>query len=330
MLRINYTGDLKRGHAAVILCAILGAYGASAIPELSDPGDFPDYDFMITAVAKWTPSDIAEGYGHHVKFALAKVSAEVFHNHHAVPLALSLGLVGATYLLGAQLSGKRIWGLAAASVLALSNIFRQFDTSAVYPNDWVLFFVLSLYFVQKKWQLSPAFFIMSILAKPLAILFLPAMVWMVVRSAIGRRQKVLLVSLYAGLVAFALVAANGYESYSRVPFNGWAFMFGAMEWVYFFMVPDFWLAALIPLSMLMLLMLASKGAPAAGTMLVLMVNVAVFGGVLEGMTSNLWNEPYRYIPLIALFACSIGIVYEGARDRIRHKKSLLPLGSNYT
>lgn len=309
--------DLSKTVTYALLVGILAFYIVSGVDGLRDPRDFPDYFWYDQKIKNWAPEQWLQGYDYHVKHSLSKASIEWFDNPKTVPLILSIALVGATYLLAVQLSGKRYAGVLAALIMILSNIFRHFDASQPYPNDWVLFLVLSLYFAKKAWYLMPLMFGLGVLSKPLIILFIPMILYYFVQLNPQRIRRIPILVLFGVMIisgAFLMPFRGGDWT-----FNGMGFLTGLGAGMYFFMIPDFWLAALFPVSMITLLVLGLKRVPNAYVVLLGMGTAMFHGGFLEGFTTHWWNEPYRYIPLIVFFAVSIGVIIEGIKQRRREK-----------
>lgn len=325
MVRIGLGSDINPQLVIPLLGVILAIYTLSTIPELQDPKDWPDYDFFKIQVAEWQPIDATKSYGFHVKYGLGKISTDVFGNHKIVPLIITLGLVVVSYLFAVQQSGKRYAGLLCVGAILGSSVFRSFDTSAVHSYEWALFFITSLYFIQRKWQLVPLFFVLSILSKPTAVLFLPATIYFVITAPISKAVKITLGTVFAGIIFGLVISSHYYSDYASNGFDSHGFVSGLGAWEYFFMVPDFWLAALMPMSMLLLFVLSIKKVPRAMPILVMMINTAIFGAFLDGLTDDMWNEPYRYAPLIVMFGASLGVIIKQFLVR-RESKVRINLG----
>lgn len=326
MVRISSGFDISPARTAVLLSSIVAIYCASTIPELQTPKDWPDYDFFGPMVADWKPADMLNGFDYHVKYALAKVSVEWLGNHKIMPLVYSVLFVFVTYLFAVQLSGKRYAGLLAACVVLASSVWRSFDTSAVHSYDWALFFMASLYMIKRKWQFNPLFFVLSILSKSLAVLFIPFVIFMIIKSDNTPKQKTILCSTYAIMGASFVMVSTYFGDYSGLGFSVYGFMNGAVDWLYLFVVPDFWMAALMPVTMLLMLALASKGNKQAWIVFAGMLTFSLYGGFLEALTDNMWNEPYRYAPLVSMFGIGIAVMITGFIARTEQKKLRIDLG----
>ena len=96
---------------------------------------------------------------------LLDISQKIFQNIKVLPFVASILLVIATFFLTYQISKKRFAGIVSMIILLQSYTFLQFDTIAVYENFWVLFYLLSIFVIQKKWYLSPTLYAISIFTK---------------------------------------------------------------------------------------------------------------------------------------------------------------------
>lgn len=314
--------DIKKEHTILIIFAVIGVWGVITIPELYNQKDYPDYDFFTIETQQWTPQKILSGYDLHVRDALGKFSDEYLGNIKIVPFILSGCLLGVTYLLGTQLSGKRYGGILALCFVTASGIFRAFDTSAVYANGWSLFFIMSLYFIRKQWYLNPVFFVLSLLSKPLAILFLPAVIVWIIKEQMPLQRKIALGIFYCFIVIFMLIGSKYYGQYHELPFNLEGFLDGLDDWIFFFLVPDFWVSVTMPMVMLFLAILWKKGIGQTTILLVSMLNLSLFNAILQGLTDDIWGEPYRFIPLLVITGSSLGVIVEGVKQRIKQKEEL--------
>lgn len=289
--------------AALSLALFFGVmWGISACPELSNTQDYPDYDFYKEVIRNWNPIQHFDMSAFSIKYLLAKISVDVFHNAKIIPFVLSSSLLAVSYLFSVQITGKRWAGVITVLIISISSLFKFFDTSPAYDNSWILFYFLSLYMIKRKWLLSPVFFVMAVTCKPLVLLFLPALLLMVWESP--QRKKMLIVYCLVSVLFGIIAPLHG--SYDNVPFSPDGFMSGLMDW-WWFMFSDLYMVVAVPLVMAMLLWLGLKR---KGTifLLVMMLNLSLYGAILEGFTKDIWNEPYRYIPLVVAFALSVPVI----------------------
>lgn len=318
----NPTFDLSKTKTLIISLGIMSAYVCLTIPELSDPKDWPDWDIYKAALEKWQPSDMLDGFDYHLRNMMGKFSMDYLHNNKVVPFASSIGLLILTYLISVQFTGKRFAGILGMVVVMASVVYRQFDTSAPHGYEWAVFFMAAIYFVKRKWQLSPVMFISSILCKSLGALFLPALLYVIYKSDISRKAKIIQAGTYGAFAVSFVILSTYLGDYQSIPFNAGGFLTGAASWLFFYVVPDFWIAALMPTVMFLLLALWGKKNQKAGVVLVCMINMSIYGAFLHGLTDDIWNEPYRYAPLLSMFGVGLGVVITGFIERIQAKKQL--------
>jgi len=92
-------------------------------------------------------------------------------------------------------------------ILLQSNIFLTYDTSVAYTNFWILFYLLSLFFVYKFWPLSPLSYLISISSKALTILFLPMSIYFILCSNISKNKKIILLSTLTGIILIGTIVS---------------------------------------------------------------------------------------------------------------------------
>ena len=114
---------------------------------------------------------------------------KIFQNIKVLPFIASILVLLVTYLLTVQITQKRFAGVIAILILLQSHTFLRFDTVAVYENFWVLFYLLSLYVINKQWILSPIFYILSFFTKAFVAPFFLMTLYFTYRSRIKKREK---------------------------------------------------------------------------------------------------------------------------------------------
>ena len=152
------TFEIPKKAAIIILLIILGIYIGLSAPELLlDEGkEWADYDAVLVPGLELWPfgeSDniyIQEQNDRYVRMFLLDVSHDIFQNIKLLPFIASILVVVFTYLLTVQFCQKRFAGIIAVIVLLQSYTFLKYDTVAVYENFWVLFFLISLYVIEKN------------------------------------------------------------------------------------------------------------------------------------------------------------------------------------
>ena len=159
------TFEIPKRVAMISLAVILCVYIGLAAPELSlDEGkNWNDYNsVLLPALEIWPFGQtdnvyIQEQNDRYVRMFLLDVSFDIFQNIKLLPFIASILVVVFTYLITVQFCQKRFAGIIAVIVLLQSYTFLKYDTVAVYENFWVLFFLISLYVIEKN-GFCPLFF----------------------------------------------------------------------------------------------------------------------------------------------------------------------------
>ena len=103
---------------------------------------------------------------------LLDVSQDFLQNIKLLPFVASILVIIFTALVTIQISKKRFAGIISMIVLLQSITFTDFDTIAVYENFWVLFYLISIYSIQKKWwHSSPILFILAVFSKAFIVTY---------------------------------------------------------------------------------------------------------------------------------------------------------------
>jgi len=197
--------EVSRKVAIIVIVVLLGLYIGFTIEELSVyEGDrWADYEHVEKVIEyyPYTVPGIETFSSRLVNSFLLYLSHTVFQNTHVVPFIASISLLLLTYFFTVKISKKRFPGIVAMVVLMQSHTFLQYDTLAVYANFWVLFYLLSLYLIYKRWYLSPISFLLSIFSKPVTVLFLPMTVFFTYKIPIPRKKKIYI------MIAYVIVGA---------------------------------------------------------------------------------------------------------------------------
>ena len=189
--------DVSKKITAVTIIIILSAYIVATVPEFETEEEFPDFHKIDERLeesrlnGKFTIQNAIEGNLNysaiepHVKYSLLIISEKVFGDYRVVAFFASIALLVATFLITKEITKKRVPGIIAMLLVLQSNIFLTYDTSAAYSNFWVLFYVLSLYLVLKKWQFSHISFVLALFSKLLSSVFLPLTIFFVLNNTNG-------------------------------------------------------------------------------------------------------------------------------------------------
>ena len=206
------TFEISKRVSLISLIIILGVYVGLSSPELllDESKQWSDYNsVLIPALEIWPFGQAEDVYvqeqnDRYVRMFLLDVSLDIFQNIKILPFIASILVVVFTYLITAQFCQKRFAGLIAVIVLLQSYTFLKFDTIAVYENFWVLFFLVSLYVIEKKWFLSPIFYILAFYVKAYVAPFFLMTLFTTYRSQIPRRTKIAILSSYVVVVSISI------------------------------------------------------------------------------------------------------------------------------
>jgi len=313
-LKFLFNFEISSKVAFLVIIVLIGVYITTSVSELFN-GDFlPDYGLRAKAeLENYDVTTIGEGrFDRHLGYFLTTSSMHIFGNYKVIPFISSISLLVLTYFVTFEISKKRFAGIVAFVILLQSNIFLFYDTTVVYPNYWIVFFLLSIYLVYKKWPLSPILFILAMTSKGLSAMFFPTTLFFIFRAKITKQQKIRLTISYGiivllGVIIVFLIGIN--LAPDEVPFTG-------------FKSHDFWggfsamnsalrtdgLVLLFILPLIVGLFLVSRnGFKQADSIMVFILTNLLLLPFLVGFSDH-HNVPYRLIPLIVFFAIGVGVL----------------------
>jgi len=306
--------EVSRKVAIIVILILLGIYISLTIPELShkEIDVWMDWKFVEPFIINFPDGEGSPQLkALYVKNFLLYSSLTVFQNVNLIPFLASISLILVTYFFTVKISQKRFAGLVAIVILLQSHTFLRYDTTATFSNFWILFYVLSLYLIYKKWQLSPLAYLASIFSKPLTAAFLPMTLFVVFRSKSSRKNKITLTISYLiiiGILAVGVFVIND-SPYSKTlkNFEIIEFWNGFTAWAFQLRIDGLVLVFLLPLTVGLFLK-ARQGNQDLDSFLVLIAGILFAAPLLAGFTEfNL--QPYRWIPLIVFFAIGVGALF---------------------
>ena len=300
------------------IIVILSIYTIATIPEFEKNEEFDDFITMEKRLNeairdnRFTIEDVISGNQNysiaepHVKYSLLLISEKVFGDFRVIAFFASVSLLILTYLVTEAITKNRLAGLVSIILLIQSNLFLSFDTSAVYSNFWILFYLLSLYVITKGWFVSPILLGVSIFCKMLTAIFVPMSIFFILNSEISKNQKIIITSSMIVLLVVGGAIFLGTQEFDKVSsFKTDRFWEGLTSFAIQMRLDGITILFLVPL--IFGLFLSSKKFKHANSISILIAGVLLSGPILAGMTDQT-NQPYRFIPLIVFFAIGVGML----------------------
>ena len=314
------TFEISKKVTIISLAIILGIYIGLSTPELFlDEGkQWSDYNaVLLPGLEVWpfgSTDDldvyVQEQNDRYVRMFLLDVSLDIFQNIKFLPFLASILVVVFTYLITVQFCQKRFAGIISVLVLLQSYTFLKFDTIAVYENFWVLFFLISLYAIQKKWFLSPVFFILAFFTKAYVAPYFLMTLFTTYRSQISRRTKAAILISYVIIVAVAIslvfVADSVYPNIIDV--NSSKFILGFQVIIAQLRFDLFFIMMLLPVTV-GLMFLSKNKLKHADSILMLIFGTIIASPILVSFTYHYEILPYRFIPLMVFFSIGVGMFF---------------------
>lgn len=310
--------EISKKIAIISGIIILTIYIGFSIPELSinEIDQWPDFLVLESALNIWPSTDhlsiyVKEQNTRYVRMALLDFSQDFFQNIKFLPFLASISVVILTALITIQIAKKRLAGLIAMLVLLQSKTFTDFDTVAVYENFWVLFHLLSLYSIQKKWwHSSPISFILSIFTKAFVVTYFWMNLFYIYRSEISKKTKFFLFGSYGVILGITyLIFENGrsiiYDDIVRFDFT--AFLEGFTGWGNSMQLDPLVILCILPI-IIGLFIKSLNGIKQSDSILIMLAGTILAGPLISLVTDFYFILPYRFIPFIVFVAIGIGII----------------------
>jgi len=183
-----------------------------------------------------------------------------------------------------------------------------YDTSVSYPNFWILFYLLSLYLIFKKWPLSSFFYAVSVLSKALTAPFLPLTLFLVYRAKLSRKKKIRIALSYGVIVAIGVtfLAVTNESLTTQTEFSSHDFWSGFTSIYLALRFDGLILLFLLPL-IVGLFIASTKGIRYADTIMFFILAAIILAPFVQALSATI-NVPYRFIPLIVFFAIGTGVL----------------------
>ena len=296
---------------------ILGLYIGFSSNELflNEVNQWPDYLILEEALVIWPSTDhssiyVNEQNTRYVRMMLLDFSQEFLQNIKFLPFLASILVIIFTALITIQISKKRFAGIISMIILLQSITFTDFDTIAVYENFWVLFFLISLYTIQKRsWYISPISFILSIFSKAFVITYFWINIFFIYRAEIPKKTKILIMSSYVTMISIIFFIFQNqssiiYDQIIKIDFN--SFLNGFTGWGNSMQLDPFVMLSIVPLT-IGLFLKSLKGLKQSDSILIMIMGTILAGPLISLVTDFYFILPYRFIPFIVATAIGVGI-----------------------
>ena len=312
------TFEISKRVSMISLAVILAVYIGLSASELSldESQQWSDYKaVLIPALEIWPfgESDdiyVQEQNDRYVRMFLLDVSLDVFQNIKLLPFIASILVVVFTYLVAVQFCQKRFAGIISVIILLQTYTFLKFDTVAVYENFWVLFFLISLYVIEKRWFLSPVFYIIAFYTKAYVAPFFLLTLFTTYRSQVSRRTKIAILISYiiviSAVIATIFLGDTVYPDVIEVNSN--KFILGFQVIVAQLRFDLFFIMALLPVTV-GLMFLSKNKLKHADSILILIFGTIITSPILVTFTYHYEILPYRFIPLLVFFSIGVGMFF---------------------
>ena len=315
--------EISKKTALLAGMIILVIYIGFSLPELAiDEGtQWNDWIRIQKGLEIWPSADhedvvVNEYNTRYVKMFLLKASLDIFQNAKALIFVASILLAVVTFFLTHQITQKRFAGIISMVILLQSHTFLHFDTIAVYDNFWILFYVASLYVINRKWQYSSPLYLLSIFSKIFIGIFFLSSIYYICRASISKRKKLYTLASYVVSLIIILVIISSFNigggsgyggSYSLQP-NEFFLAFNAMGLAlrYDLVV----VLSLLPLTLGLFFKFRKENAKKADTIFILILTALLAGPILAMLTAfqPVPILPHRFLPLIVFVAIGIGVL----------------------
>ena len=309
--------EISKKTALLTGIIILVVYIGFSLPELAidEATQYGDWGLLESALEVWPSTDsdniyINEQNARYVRMLLLDASSDLFQNIKLLPFVASILLVVVTFFLTYQITQKRFAGIISMVILLQSHTFLHFDTIAVYENFWVLFYVVSLYAINKKWQYSSISYLLSIFSKAfIAVFFLPSLYY-ICRASISTRKKLYTLASYAtSLIVILLVFSFGESIYFDIINISSSEFFLAFNALGYTLRYDLIIVlSLLPLTLGLFFKFRKDNSKKVDSILVLILTALLAGPVISMLTDFYFILPYRFLPLIVFVAVGIGVL----------------------
>jgi len=311
LFRFFLNFEISHRTALVLIGVLIGSYAILNVGELYAEEIWPDFGKVNRSLQNYSFDDLTIDFKMIPNF-FGYLSMEIFGTYRIPSFIASMVCLFLTYLVTVQISKKRFAGIIALGIVLQSGNFLTYDTLITYPIMWIMFYLLSIYFIFKSLPFSAISYTGAVLSHPLTFGFLPITIPFIVLLDLPKRKKILLLSSYFALILIGLVLIStqivsspiNFTSASTSSLDVSRIIAASASILTQFRDDVLIVVFLLPL-VVCLFLASKKGISNANAVLVLIggiILMILFVPVLTGMG----NTPYRILPLVFFFAIGVG------------------------
>jgi len=303
--------EISHRISLVLIGLLIGSYVILTVGELYTEEPWVDTIAVEAALQNYSFDDLRFHFKM-IPYFFGYLSMEIFGSYRVAPFIASILCLFLTYLITVQISKKRFAGIIALAVVLQSGNFLIYDTTITYPIFWIMFYLLSIYFVFKSWQFSSTSFIAAILSHPLSVAFFPITILIIAVSDLSKRKKTLLLSSYFAVIVIGIVliftqimsfpVALTFDGTSTLDVS--KIVAASASILTQFRYDGLIVLFLLPL-VVCLFLTSKKGISNATTPLILIGGIILLVTFVPVLTVSA-NTPYRILPLVFFFAIGVG------------------------
>jgi len=311
MFKFILNFEVSHRTALVLVGVLISSYVILNVGELYEVELWGDFYGVQVALQNYSFDDLTFHFKA-IPYFFGYLSMELFGSYRVAPFIASIFCLFLTYLITVQISKKRFAGIIALGIVLQSTNFLIYDTVITYPILWIMFYLLSIYFVFRSLHLSAISFAPAILSHPLSVGLFPITIPFIALLDLPKRKKILLLSSYFALVAIGLVliftqiiplpTAFIFDGTSSLDVSRIISSFASIltQFRYDGLIVVF----LLPL-VVCLFLASKKGISNANAVLVLIGGIILLISMVPTFTGQ-GNTPYRILPLVFFFAIGVG------------------------
>ncbi len=304
--------EVSKRTTRILIVILIGSYSIVTVGELYTEEPWEDYKRTIEPGLQNYSFDETKFDLRVIPTIFGYLSMELFGTYRVFPFIASVLSLFLTYLITVQISKKRFAGIIALVVVLQSGNFLIYDTTITYPIFWIMFYLLSIYFIFKSWPISSISFTSATFSHPLTLGLLPITIPFIALLDLPKRKKILLLSSYFVVIAIGLVLIfiqiipipDYLTVDSTSAFDGSQIIDGFAIILSQFRYDGVIVVFLLPL-VVCLFLASKKGNSNANAILILIGGMILLTAFIPVLTSQ-GNTPYRILPLVFFFAIGVG------------------------